>query len=214
MDLLDTLQALLFVADAPATASSLAQATGKTEGQVEQAIELLQQRLAESGPLQIVRLAGGYQLCTTPECAEVVAAFLKPQRQRLGRSLMEVLAVIAYRQPITLAEIDLVRRVQSDYSVGQLVERRLVQEVGRKPTPGRPILYGTTQQFLHQFNMNDLADLPKMDEEISLVLESEAPIGEDAPALPMEVPDEEEADGDSLKELAETGSPEGEAFVA
>lgn len=166
-DLVDAVFALLFVADSPATAELLGLALAKTEGQVEQALELLEKRLQEAGPLQLVKLAGGWQLATKSEYAEAIAVFLKPQRQRLSRSLMEVLAIVAYRQPITLAEIDQARGVQSDYSLKQLVERRLVQDVGRKPVPGRPVLYGTTQQFLHQFNLNDLSQLPKINIEVA-----------------------------------------------
>jgi len=158
--LVDVLEALLFVADAPASAQSLASVLGLTEGQVEQGMEMLGSRLQEKGSLEMVSIAGGYQLCTKREYAEVVANFLKPQRNRLSRALLEVLAIVAYRQPMTTQEIDLVRGVASDYSVRALVERRLVKEVGRKSSPGRPVLYGTTQQFLHQFNMKDLNDLP------------------------------------------------------
>lgn len=75
---------------------------------------------------------------------------------------MEVLAIVAYRQPITIAEIDGIRGVQSDYSLRALLERRLVREVGRKHTPGRPVIYGTTQQFLHLFGLNDLSELPEL----------------------------------------------------
>ena len=158
--------ALLFVADSPSPATTLANALGFTEGQVEQAIDVLEERLNAGGPLQLVRLAGGYQLATRPEYAEAIANFLKPQRQRLSRSLMEVLAIVAYRQPITMAEIDDVRGVQSDYALRALLERRLVQEVGRKPVPGRPVLYGTSAQFLHQFKLNDLSQLPTLESEI------------------------------------------------
>jgi segregation and condensation protein B len=167
MDIVDSVMALLFVADAPVQSEVLARSLSVTEGQVEQAVEVLQERLETGGPLQVARLAGGWQLCTKPMFAETIAAFLKPQRQRLGRSLMEVLAVVAYRQPLTLAEIDAARGVQSDYSVRQLVERRLLQEVGRKQAPGRPLLYGTTQQFLHQFNLNDISELPKLATELT-----------------------------------------------
>jgi segregation and condensation protein B len=156
----DSVFALLFVADSPTPAATLATASGLSEGQVEQAIEVLRERLDREGPLQLVRLAGGYQLSTRPEYAEMILGFLKPQRQRLGRSLMEVLAIVAYRQPLTVAEIDEVRGVQSDHSVRALLERRLIHEVGRRQSPGRPILYGTTQQFLHQFKMDDLSELP------------------------------------------------------
>lgn len=159
-NLVDTLEALLFVADAPATLAALASTLGLTEGQIEQGLELLAERLDRQGSLQLVAIAGGYQLCTKPDFATTVANFLKPQRQRLSRALLEVLAIIAYRQPITVQEIDTIRGVASDYSVRALMERRLVQDAGRKQAPGRPVLYKTTQQFLHQFNMNDLSELP------------------------------------------------------
>ena len=162
--LVQAVEALLFAADSPASLTSLARALGVHEGQVEQAIEVLRERLRCASSLDVVEIAGGYQLCTKPEFAELVAGFLKPQRQRLGRSLMEVLAVVAYRQPVTLSEIDQVRGVQSDYSVRVLLERRLLREVGRKQAPGRPVLYGTTQQFLHQFNLKDLSELPPVAE--------------------------------------------------
>lgn len=162
MNPIDSVLALLFVADSPTPTAVLARALELTEGQVEQAIEILEAKLDEGGPLQIVKLAGGYQLATREEFAEAISAFLKPQRQRLSRSLMEVLAIVAYRQPITMAEVDEVRGVQSDYSLKQLLERRLVHEMGRKQVPGRPILYGTTPQFLHQFKLNDLGQLPSL----------------------------------------------------
>lgn len=180
----DAVHALLFVADSPAEVSSLASALQFTEGQVEAALDLLSQRLDEEGPIQLVRLAGGYQLATKPEHAESVSHFLKPQRQRLSRSLMETLAIVAYRQPVTMAEVDAIRGVQSDYSLKSLLERRLVQEVGRRPTPGRPVLYGTTQQFLHQFNMNTLTELPDV-EVVPNILETGAETKEPAtPSLP------------------------------
>jgi len=158
----DIIEALLFVADSPASLASLAAAAGLTEGQADQAIEVLRERLAERGSLQVVLIAGGFQLCTKPEYAETVANFLKPQRQKLSRSLMEVLAIVAYKQPLTSADVEQVRGVQCDYGIHGLLERRLIHEVGRKKAPGRPVLYGTTQQFLHQFNLNDLSELPEL----------------------------------------------------
>jgi segregation and condensation protein B len=163
MNAADSVEALLFVADTPATVDSLSQALGLTAGQIEQALEVLQERLTQHGPLHLVKLAGGYQLATKPEFGQAIANFLKPQRQRLSRSLIEVLAIVAYRQPLTMAEIDQIRGVQSDYSVKALLERRLVQEVGRRHAPGRPVLYGTSQQFLHQFKLNDLSQLPPLE---------------------------------------------------
>lgn len=163
MNPVDQVFALLFVADEPATLAVLAVALNLTEGQVEQALEILGKSLHKKGPLQLVKLAGGYQISTKPEYAMVVSQFLQPQRSRLGRSLMEVLAIVAYKQPMTVAEIEEIRGVQCDHSVRSLVERRLVEEVGRRQTPGRPILYGTSAQFLHQFGLNDLSELPPLD---------------------------------------------------
>ena len=163
LNAVDSVEALLFVADSPATPEVLALALELTVGQVEQALEVLKKRLNKQGPLHLVKLAGGYQLATKAEYGQAIANFLKPQRQRLSRSLMEVLAIVAYRQPLTMAELDQIRGVQSDYSVKSLLERRLVQEIGRRPTPGRPLLYGTTQQFLHQFKLNDLSELPELE---------------------------------------------------
>jgi segregation and condensation protein B len=161
-DVLDRLTALLFVADSPSQAGQLATALELTEGQIEQALEVLGERLQKEGPLQLVKLANGYQLATKPEFHDLIAHFLKPQRQKMTRSLLEILAIVAYRQPITGAEIDAVRGVQSDYGLRALVDRQLIHEVGRKPTLGRPILWGTTSQFLHTFNLQDLGGLPSL----------------------------------------------------
>lgn len=170
MNSVDILHALLFVADAPAPVSALAKAADLTEGQVEQALEILEARLEDGGPLQLNRIAGGIHLSTKPEYAPVLARFVQPQKQRLSRSLLETLAVVAYQQPMTMGEIEQVRGVQSDYSVRVLLERRLLREVGRRESPGRPILYGTTEEFLHQFNMNSTSDLPKIDPALAAAL--------------------------------------------
>ena len=160
MNLTDTLEALLFVADGPVAADDLVIAAQSDRASVETSLQELGARMAETGPLQLIRIAGGYQVCTKPECADAITRFLKPQRQRLTRSALEVLAIVAYKQPITSGEIEKVRGVQSDYALRSLVEKDLIREVDRMATPGRPILYGTTDQFLHIFNLNDLDELP------------------------------------------------------
>lgn len=162
MQILDGLEALLFVAESPVTLEQLSTSLACPMGAVEQALEVLGRRLEENGPIQLVQIAGGFQLCTKPEFAELVANFLRPQRQKLSKSLMEVLAIVAYRQPVTLAEIEQIRGVQSDYAVRGLLERHLLREVGRKKAPGRPHLYGTTPQFLHGFKLRSLDDLPNL----------------------------------------------------
>lgn len=156
----EALEAVLFVANGPQSLSTLARAVGLTEGQTEQALDVLEARLSERGALSLVRIAGGFQLSTKPEFSDLVSSFLKPQRQKLRRGLLEVLAIVAYRQPVTLAEIERVRGVQSDHAVRSLVDRGFLRECGRKALPGRPYLYATTQEFLHQFGLRSLEDLP------------------------------------------------------
>ncbi len=164
-----------------------------TEAQVRDAIRTLGGRLESAGSLEIIHIAGGIQLCTKAVYSPLIARFVKPQQNRLSRSVMEVLAIVAYRQPITLSEIEAVRGVQSDYGMRQLVERRLVKEVGKKQTPGRPTLYGTTQQFLHQFNLKDLESLPSLN--LSLAppsIEVQEPVASpaDRPLPGLELPSE------------------------
>lgn len=160
----DAVFALLFVADVPVTAAELSASSGFDRPPVEEALRDLQARLDKDGPIHLIQLAGGYQLATKPEYAQMISRLLLPQRQRLSRSLMEVLAIVAYRQPVTLSEIEAVRGVDCGYGIRALLERRLVKEAGRRATPGRPIEYGTTEEFLHQFKMNALNELPALTE--------------------------------------------------
>ncbi|HLW48831.1 MAG TPA: SMC-Scp complex subunit ScpB [bacterium] len=111
--------------------------------------------------LQIQEVAGGYQLCTRPEYGGHVQRLLRlGDADPLTRATVEVLAIVAYRQPVTRAEVDAVRGVQSVHHLLKLQDRRLIREVGRRPGPGRPILYGTTEGFLRHFGLRDLASLP------------------------------------------------------
>jgi len=111
--------------------------------------------------LQIQEVAGGYQLCTRPEYGAHVQRLLRlDELDPLTRATLEVLAIVAYRQPVTRAEVDVVRGVQSVHHLIKLQDRRLIREVGRRPGPGRPILYGTTEGFLRYFGLRDLAALP------------------------------------------------------
>jgi segregation and condensation protein B len=175
-------EALLFVADAPAKPDEFARALQVPVFEVEDALERIGSRFHHNSGIQLVRIAGGYQLCTKSEYAEAVTRFLQPKKQKLSNSLLEVLAVIAYQQPITSAEIEAVRGVASDYALRQLLERRMITEIGRKNTPGRPILYGTTAQFLHAFQLDHVDELPQLSEEaLAIVGETRPP---EQPLLP------------------------------
>lgn len=163
-ELSKAVEAILFVAEAPLSVDELAKTLEVKPADIEGALEELGARLNQGSGIQLVRIAGGYQLCTRSEMAEAVGLYLKPQRRRLTRSALEVLAIVAYRQPVTTQEIEEIRGVQSDHSLRTLAERGLIEEVGRKQTPGRPILWGTTQEFLHQFHLNHVSELPPLDE--------------------------------------------------
>ncbi len=155
-----TLESILFVADRPVPADRLAEVTGVEAQEVRSAIVLLQSRV---GGLVVQSVAGGYQLGTRPEHAEAVRLFLQREHaEPLSRGALETLAIVAYRQPVTRAEIEQIRGVSSDWHVERLLDRRLIRVVGRRQTVGRPVLFGTTETFLRYFGLNDLSGLPAM----------------------------------------------------
>ena len=123
---------------------------------------------------RIVRIAGGFRFLTIPSLEPVVRKMLAPKIQRrLSQSALEVLAVIAYQQPVTRGEIQRVRGVSPDYAVNKLLERGLIDVRGRADTPGKPLLYGTTKEFLDFFNLHSLKELPRLREIKELVRDEE-----------------------------------------
>ena len=166
------LESLLFVADGPLTVQRCAEVVGGADKETIQALlrELQSDLEAPSRGLQLVEVAGGYQLRTAKVNAEWVKKFLGGRPARMGRATLETLAIIAYRQPITKAEIEAIRGIDVDGVITTLLERNLIRAMARKDVPGRPFLYGTTAEFLQLFNMKDLTELPTLKEtdEISL----------------------------------------------
>ncbi|MDQ7842891.1 MAG: SMC-Scp complex subunit ScpB [Armatimonadota bacterium] len=155
-------ECVLLVAAGPVTPQQLAETLGVPVDVAVDAVQELAADYAGRG-LQIQNVAGGFQLCTRPEFAEYVQRFLRLDFQEpLSQAALETLAIVAYRQPVTRGEIELVRGVRSEHVLERLVARRLIREVGRKPTVGRPILYGTTEGFLRHFGLRDLSDLPPL----------------------------------------------------
>jgi segregation and condensation protein B len=157
------IECMLFVYPQPLTVQHAAKALGLDDLAVDAAIHELRLEYAERG-LQIVRIAGGYQMCTRPEYSEYVSALLTPARTRLSRAALETAAIVAYRQPITQPEIDAIRGVDSGGVVRTLTEKNLVKQIGRRETPGRPMLYSTTEEFLNHFGLNDLSELPELED--------------------------------------------------
>jgi segregation and condensation protein B len=156
-------ESLLFVADDPVSVGRLAEALEITPGQVEQALTDLATAYAGRG-LCLQRVGSRVQLVTTPEAASFVERFLGLEtRVSLSRAALETLSIIAYRQPVTRSEIETIRGVSSDSVLRTLLSVGLIEEVGRAPAVGRPILYGTTFEFLQHFGLSGLDELPPLD---------------------------------------------------
>ena len=204
------IEALIFASPEPITLKTLCKLLdGEPKEDVEAALAAVRADYSRPGGLQVVEVAGGYQITTKPELHEWVRRlFHERTTSKLTVQSLETLAVIAYKQPVTALEIAEIRGVSSSSGVLQtLIERKLVKTVGRKPVVGRPFMYGTTREFLERFGLNDLADLPKVDE-LSDALGFELPAGLAEPAqttsaLPFDAasdepaPSEPEAEPDS-----------------
>ena len=155
------LEALLFVAAAPVSVTQLAEALGQKPTEVEAGLHKLEASYAQNRGLSLQWHAGRVQLTTAPAMAGLVETFLGLEATaRLSRAALETLAIIAYRQPITRPGVDAIRGVNSDGVMKSLLSKGLVQEVGRSEGPGRPILYGTTAEFLQHFGLSSLVELP------------------------------------------------------
>jgi segregation and condensation protein B len=171
------LEALIFASPEPLTMKDAADFLGDeaTPDEVEAALALLKHDYERAGGLQLVEVAGGYQIVTRPELHEYVRRlFHERTSQKLSVQALETLAVIAYRQPVTAPEIGEIRGVNTSGVLNTLIGRKLVKIVGRKPVVGRPFMYGTTREFLEKFGLNDLSDLPKV-EDLAEVLGFEPP---------------------------------------
>ena len=156
------LECMLFVSPQPLSTKHIAESLEMDEADVESAVHELRLEYADRG-LQILRIAGGYQMCTRPEYGRFIARLHEPERFRLSRAALETLAIVAYRQPATRPEIEAIRGVNVDGVISTLLQYRLIRECGRKDAPGRPMLYGTTEDFLQHFGLNTVRDLPELD---------------------------------------------------
>ena len=160
-------EALIFASPEPLTPKTLYRLLeAEPREDVDAALQALRADYERPGGLQIVEVAGGYQIVTRPELHEWVRTlFHERTTQKLSVQSLETLAVIAYKQPITAPEIAEIRGVSSSGGVlTTLVERKLIKTVGRKQVVGRPFMYATTREFLERFGLNDISDLPKVDE--------------------------------------------------
>ncbi|HWO69888.1 MAG TPA: SMC-Scp complex subunit ScpB [Actinomycetota bacterium] len=163
-DLARAIEALLFVSDEPIPAAVLAQALDVDRRRAEELCDALAREYEERGAGLVLRnVAGGWRLATHPDVAPIVERFVLSARQaRLTRAALETLAIVAYKQPVTRHQVSAIRGVNSDGVLRALVDRGLIQEVGRDDAPGRPVLYGTTPAFLERLGLPSLAALPSL----------------------------------------------------
>jgi len=170
-EIMAMVEALIFVADEPVTVKLLAEVIEEDRQTVQAAVEELKNEYdAREGGLQIREIAGGWQLSTRTQFHEEVRKFLKTRPSaRLSLASLETLAVIAYKQPVTVPEILEIRGVQSASAIKTLLDKRLIVAKGRKETVGRPMQYGTSKDFLIQFGLNDLTELPSIEDFEDLV---------------------------------------------
>ncbi len=206
------LEALLLVSDRPASVEQLHEATGIDRPRLQEALrDLAGQFAGRDGGLSLVEVAGGWQLRTHPTTVEYVRRFLRLRPQRLTRAAVETLAIIAYRQPVTRPEIEDIRGVDSAAVVKALLDRRLIKILGKKEEVGRPILYGTTREFLEFFALKDLSALPTLHEFHELSEENEAILEHEAPRPAVTLRDL--TDPDFGRKL-EAATPSAEAALA
>lgn len=157
-------EALLWAAPAPVTVSRLAEVIGCPQADVAAALDRLAARyLNGEGGLEVQKVAGGFQICTRPAFAPYIEKLVRPRPQALSQAALETLAVVAYMQPVTRADVEAVRGVNSEAALHTLLDKKVVQEVGRKDTLGRPILYGTTPDFLRLVGLDDVRQLPPLE---------------------------------------------------
>jgi segregation and condensation protein B len=196
-----SLEALLFVASESLSIEALVKLTGAAHVEVAETLQTIAEEYAERG-MVLREVAGGYRFATSPAAREAVEAYLLPARTNLSGPAMETLAIVAYLQPVTRAEIEAVRGVNVDSVVSTLVDRRFIVEAGRRDVPGRPMEYRTTPEFLESFGLRSLAELPPVDleaESIELPLPMAMPREPLAAEPTVEIAEAERAEAQSAE---------------
>ncbi len=212
------LEAVIYVTDEPLTAAQIADALGEPRDRIARMLEELvaEFNLPQHG-LTVREVAGGYKMSTKPEHHDAIRAFVKKLQAplKLSMAALETLAVVAYKQPVTAPEIMEIRGVQGAGVLKTLLDRKLITTAGRKNVMGRPILYKTTKDFLVQFGLKDLSELPTLkefEELRSLALGDETPAGAPAPAAgpvgPAETGGDDEPGDEPVPEMELELGPE------
>ncbi len=208
-----SLEALLFVASEALSIEALVKLTGAAHVAVAETLAHLGEVYAERG-IVLREVAGGYRFATSPAARAVVEAYLMPAKTSLSPAAMETLAIVAYLQPATRAEIEAVRGVNVDSVVNTLVDRRFIVEAGRREVAGRPMEYRTTPEFLESFGLRSLSELPVVDleaeaRELTLALPILTEVAVDVPGEP-----DDETNAYHEPQIAAQEEPAGAASVA
>ncbi len=155
------LEGLLFVSGDGLDKGYIMEKLSVTDKELEKAVEVLKEKYSGESGIHLLQYRDKIQLCSNPEYADDISVVLNPIRERnLSRSTLEVIAIICYKQPITRLEIEEIRRVNSDYAIQTLLNHKLIEVVGRKDAVGKPLLFGTTDEFLKRFQISNLNELP------------------------------------------------------
>ncbi len=195
----EAIEALIFAADRPSTAAGLRKSFPElTPTELAGIVESINATLRDQGrPYEVVEVGGGYQFRTRPEYGALIRAARPERRVRLSRAALETLAVVAYRQPLTRAELEDLRCVDCGAVLRTLLDRGLVRIVGRRDAPGRPVLYASTSRFLETFGLRSLRDLPDLREMREMIEEDGTPVAFEAISAadpsPSESPPPDEA---------------------
>ena len=205
-------EAMIFVSEQPLSLDRMASAIGDCpRKELKEVVDELSFEYGErEGALEIVEVAGGYQVRTKPELGPWIARLRQKRVVRLSRAALETLAILAYRQPATRAEVEAIRGVDAGGVLGSLLERRLLRILGRKEVPGRPILYGTTHEFLELFGLKNLKELPTLREIDGMLKKPETGSPGPAGRKEEETEAEEAVFGEDGPEEAPEGAPAGE----
>ena len=208
-------EALLFLAEKPLGVEEVRIVTGLELARIKKALDEISGNFREGvSGIVLHEVAGGWQLRTSPDASDFARRFLRVKPQRLTRAALETLAIVAYRQPVTRPEVEEIRGVDSGAVMKALLERRLLKILGKKEEPGRPILYGTTREFLEFFALKDLASLPTLREFHELSEEHRDIVEKEAPA---EVPNLQglvaELADPNLRAALETGREEADTAL-
>ena len=159
------IEGILFVAGAGVSVAEIAEKLEITENDVMEAFEILKEKYNEDSGINIIHYKDKIQLCSNPAYSSYISEILNPIREKaLTKAALETLAIIAYKQPVTKLDIEEIRGVNCDYTVQLLTEHKMIEVVGRKDAVGKPLLFGTTDEFLKRFDLKDIDELPNYEE--------------------------------------------------